>query len=287
MSRPRRIKVNTALRFYHEVLELEHLQYGLWDGEARTLDGLRQAQQRYADTLHAWIPKGVVSVLDVGCGTGAGSLALKAKGYAVEGLSPDPYQQDLYRRVERPFHLVRFQDFEPEKPYDLVLMSESCQYVWLPSLFPAVRRVAPGGHLLIADYFVTAAAGGHLSRSGHPLDAFLDAARSHGLELVREEDVTERVLPTLDLARGWLERTVLPCLGIAGDSLQSRRPWLWRLARLLFGRRVLDKLEETRELVDRDRFRAVKRYLFLLFAVPALRTQGADAPSRAPGAASG
>ena len=32
-SRRRRVKVDKGLRFYHEILGLEHLQFGLWDGD--------------------------------------------------------------------------------------------------------------------------------------------------------------------------------------------------------------------------------------------------------------
>ena len=40
-----------ALRFYIDVLGLEHLHYGLWDGDPLTLDGLMAAQERYTDHL--------------------------------------------------------------------------------------------------------------------------------------------------------------------------------------------------------------------------------------------
>ena len=52
---PKRIKTSFALRFYHEVLGLEHLHYGLWDGEALDHEGLRQAQERYLERLESYI----------------------------------------------------------------------------------------------------------------------------------------------------------------------------------------------------------------------------------------
>lgn len=265
---PKPVRVSRTLRFYHEVLGLEHLQYGLWEGEPRTLEGLKSAQARYAEYLRGWIPADVKTVLDVGCGTGAAAALLKEHGYEVDGLSPDPHQGELFaRRVDRPFHLSRFQDFEPSHAYDLALMSESAQYIHLSGLFPAVGRVVPGGHLLVSDCFVIEEDRGPLARSGHPLDAFLGEAERHGLVIEREEDITERVLPTLDVARGFLHDRLNPALGIFADSLRAKRPYLHRLVRWL-ARRKLKELGDLEVMVDSSEFQRVKRYKVFLFRVP-------------------
>ncbi len=265
---PRRVKVNLPLRFCHEVLGLDHLHYGLWDGEEVGLEGLESAQQRYTETLLEWIPDGVASVLDVGAGTGATSRELRDRGFDVEGLSPDPYQRELFaRRVGRPFHLGRFQEFEPAKAYDLVLMSESSQYIWLESLFPAVRRAASGGYLLVADYFTAGAGGGAGKQSGHPLDDYLEAARQAGLELLRQRDVTERVLPTLELAGLWQRRYLDPSLTMLADHAAGKYPRLFRCGRWLLGGWIARKLADGRRETDADEFRRQKSYQLLLFRV--------------------
>ncbi|MEE8525590.1 MAG: class I SAM-dependent methyltransferase [Thermoanaerobaculia bacterium] len=265
---PRRVKVNLPLRFCHEVLGLDHLHYGLWDGEPLGLEGLESAQQRYTETLLEWIPEGVESVLDVGCGTGATGRELRDRGFAVEGLSPDPYQQELFaRRVGRPFHLGRFQEFEPAKPYDLVLMSESSQYIWLDSLFPAVRRAAPGGHLLVADYFTVDAGDRAGKQSGHPLADYLEAAAAAGLELLRQEDVTERTLPTLELAGRWQDEYIDPSLTMLGDHFAANYPRLFRCGRWLLGGWIGRKLGSGRREMDAAEFRRHKCYQLLLFKV--------------------
>ncbi len=268
--RPRPVKVNTALRFYHQILGFDHLHYGLWQDDPLTLAGLKAAQERYARYLSSWIPPGITSILDVGCGAGATALMLTASGYTVEGLSPDPYQQQLFtRRTELPFHLVRFQDFQPGRRYDLVMMSESCQYIWFDHLFPAIKKTASGGFFLVADYFRKEAVNGRgpLAKSGHPMAAFFREAERHGLTLVRQEDITKQVLPTLDLAQLWLDRYVDPCLEIVTDSLGARHPHLLRLARWLFRGR-LRQLSEAKQLVDSAEFSRLKRYLIALFQVP-------------------
>jgi MPBQ/MSBQ methyltransferase len=265
---PREVKVSTALRFYHEVVGLDHLHYGFWNGEPLTLEGLKIAQDRFTRNLLEWIPEGVDAVLDVGCGIGSTALTLKEQGYDVEGLSPDPYHETAFaRRVGAPFHLRRFQEFEPHRAYDLVLMSESAQYVWLDSLFPAVARATPGGHLLVADYFIANGARGVLAKSGHPLHEFLERAEAAGFHLERRQDITDQVTPTLDLARSWLERYIDPCLEIISDHAQRKRPWLTRPIRWLL-RRQIEKAAEMRTLVDSEAFKHHKHYLILRFKVP-------------------
>jgi MPBQ/MSBQ methyltransferase len=260
---PRRVKVSTSLRFFHEVLGLDYLNYGLWDGEPLDLAGLRAAQERYARTLIEWIPPGIDSVLDIGAGSGALSQALAERGFDVEGLSPDPYQAKVYRaRARSPFHLVRFQEFSPTRRYDLVVMSESAQYIWLESLFPAVRRATPGGFLLIADYFRSDPEKG----SGHLLAEFREGAATHGFELQRELDVTEAVLPTLELAKTWIDRYIEPTVTILENAAATKYPRLFPIVRRLFVDRLTD-FAKIRRLVDADLFRHSKRYLLLLYRV--------------------
>ena len=269
-SQRRRVKVDKGLRFYHEILGLDHLQYGLWEGEPLTLDGLRAAQDRYARTLHSWIPEGVETILDIGCGTGASAARLLEKGYAVEGLSPDPFQKQVVeKRTGMPFNLARLQEFEPQRTFDLAMMSESSQYIWLDVLFPDARKVAAGGYLLIADYFIADDGADLPEKSGHPLDEFLARGERHGFELLRREDVTERVLPTLDLARGFIDRYALPTANLGVELFAYDHPRLFKLVEWLSRKKVAKERAKLEFMMDRERFAAAKRYLFLLYKVPA------------------
>lgn len=268
--RRRRIKVSFALRLYNEVLGLDHLHYGLWDGEPLTLEGMASAQERYAERLAAMIPEGVRTILDVGCGTGSFSAELKRRGYQVEGLSPDPHQQKLYaERVGEPFHLARFQDFqnEGEKTFDLVMMSEVAQYIWLPKFFPAVGRVVRGGYLLLADYFRIPSGGELPEGSGHPLEAFLEEAERHGLELLERIDITDQTAPTLDLGRRIVDSHLEPAARLLAETARSRHPWIYAALRAVLRRRVA-KLVEEREFLDGEAFKATRRYLILSYRVP-------------------
>lgn len=262
------MKVDRALKFYEEILGLGYLHYGLWEDEPLTLEGLKAAQERYAELLASWIPAGVESVLDAGCGTGGNAAKLAGRGFRVEGLSPDPYQQRRFtERTALPFHLTRFQDFAPPGVYDLVLMSESCQYVPLAAVFAKTAEAAAGGHLLVSDYFPLVKDGSRMTRSGHLLQRFLAHAADAGFTLERQEDVTERVAPTLDLAREIAERYALPALHLLADSVREKRPWLYAVGRRLLAKQVR-KLNDQRVLVDSAEFKRLKRYQVFLFRVP-------------------
>lgn len=265
---PRRVKASTQLKFLQRVLGLERFHYGFWDGEPATLEGLKAAQRSYSDRLRSWIPKDVKSILDVGCGIGTDALELGELDYEVEGLSPDPFQQqEFVSRTGLPFYLSRFQDLEPIRTYDLVLMSESAQYIWLGALFEAVRRVArPGGYLLISDYFVIAHDDSALTKSGHLLDDFLARARDCGLVLERQEDITDRVTPTLDLAAHWYQHRVVPGIEVVTESVSGRHPRSFRVGRALL-RPLLKRVAEQREMLDSEGFSRTKRYLVMLFKV--------------------
>jgi len=265
LGRPsrRRVKVATSLRFLHEVLGLDRLHYGLWEGEPTTLDGLRAAQDRYSLLMHGWIPSGVRSILDVGCGVGTDAAELTELGYAVEGLSPDPYQQGKFiERTALPFHLARLQDFSPGRTWDLVLMNESAQYVWLDALFPKLRELTPDGWVLLADYFLAADPGGDRV-SPHPLERFRALAREHGFEIEREEDVTDRAVPTLELLAEWNRRYVERSSAILSTSLSARHPLLFRLGRRLAGAALSRWYRELADLEPAE-FRRTRRYVVML-----------------------
>lgn len=261
-----------ALRLYKDVLGLDHLHYGLWNGDPLTIDGLKAAQERYTDHLIELIGSRASSILDCGCGTGATAHKLSARGFDVEGLTPDPYQQETFvARDGLTCHRVRFQDFQPTRRYDVVLMSESCGYIPMDQLFQAVQRVAPGGAWLVADYFTLYKDGSKLSKSGHLLDRFLAEARDAGLEMEYEEDITDKVTPTLDLGRITIEEKALPAARMLGEWLADRYPILYpplfKTVRFLL-RKPIAKAESQRILIDSDAFRSAKRYMIYLFRVP-------------------
>ncbi len=250
-----------GLVLLQKLFRLDDLHYGLWDeGLAPTLANLPLAQRRYTELLLAALRERApppARVLDVGCGTGGFLVELAALGHDAEGVSPAP---ELTRRArerlaragrgEVRIFECRFEDFPPAERaahYDALVFSESFQYVSPPTaLERAQGLLRPGGHLLICDFFKSAAhgdggAGDGTMGGGHPIAAFYQAMSRTRFTIVRDEDLTARIAPTLAIADDILMRQVLPAAEALARLLAERRPWLYRALRFA-GRRKLDKL---------------------------------------------
>ena len=269
-----KFKNDRALRFYSEVLGLEKLHYGIWeDSDERNFEGIRKAQQRYEDFLIDKIEEvfpltNQTRILDVGCGTGAMSENLFKKGYKVEGLSPDLYQKEEFeKRTPVKFHLARFQNFQPEHPYEIVLMSESAQYIPLSKLFDKVKQCLQSkGYLMVCDYFTYNSATGPLAKSGHNLEAFLELAKNSGFKIIKQEDITQKTIPTLDAAKIFTDKYVLPAISIASEKFQEKKPFLFKSVRWIF-RKKIAKAYDNITLLDSSEFAKNKCYMFFLFQV--------------------
>ena len=255
-----------ALRFYHDVLGLERLHYGLWQAEEElSLANLKEAQKRYEDMLVASIPAGVRSIIDVGCGTGVMLTRLQEMGFHAEGMTPDVNQQKVMAaKGLPPVHCCRFEEFEPQTAYDCILMSESAQYIPLERLFNgAAAALRPDGYLLLSDYFVLDQARGILAKSGHNYERFLAVADKKGFRLIANRDITGEVLKTLELAKTTAAKIQL-ALEIGTEKFRDRYPLWTGLIRLLF-RKKYHRLQEEMVLIDAAEFAKCKTYRLLLF----------------------
>ena len=146
-------------------------------------------------------------------------------------------------------------------------MAESCQYIKVqPGLARAARLLRGGGYLLISDYFVNGKkeTGCPQCRSGHELAGYLRTAEDAGFTLRQREDITTRVLPTLDLARMFYQSYMEPAKKLGAAYLRERQPWLSRILWVLFRKRVR-RLEDGLPLLDSAAFARCKSYLVLLF----------------------
>jgi len=271
-----------------QLLDVEDLHYGLWDGDLELkLGNLAAAQQRYNDMLIAQLPRPEreVRVLDIGCGTGHLLRQLLDRGYRADGVIP---AKDLGEAVRRRLagysgpapriHECRFEDFPAGQCrgyYDATLFSESFQYISPSVSLPILQAILkPGGLLLISDFFKTDAsgdggAGDGSFGGGHPLREFYASMKRTPFVLLKDEDITRRVSPNMELVNDLLTNRVKPAMLTIGRYVEGRYPLLARLALRLL-RKKLDKANYKYFSGHRSKevFERYKTYRLLLYRLP-------------------
>ena len=268
--------IDHVLKLYSETIRSDYLHYGFWDEpnsveiESITLQEIKNAQDRYIEHLASFIPNEVNSILDVGCGIGGNAEYLINQGYVVETLSPDDFQKSTIAEKfnnQMTFHHCKFEKFQPEKQYDLILESESACYIKINKGFEKVgETLRAGGYLLASDYFVhyrDDSKNSHL-RSSHDMEKYLSSAKAHGFELFREYDQTDNTMPTLDYGKYFIERFINPTIEYSVHSAKKNYP---KIAALI-GKLVAPKLEAKKnqlDLLDSTLFRKYRKYMIYLF----------------------
>lgn len=246
-----------------QILDVEDLHYGLWDPDLEvSLGNIALAQQRYTELLLGKIDALLAGhpaprILDVGCGTGHMLQLMVERGYAVDAVNPSA---QLNRQVRARLAAMQHtdstlfeSDFESlplatcQHRYDLLLFSESFQYIPLPEIFQKCPLLLkPGGQVLLCDFFKTdahcdGAEGDRSFSGGHLLGPFYEHVSAAPFTLLHDEDLTARVSPNIALLDEWLTQRLLPASRSIDQFLVSRYPRLTRLTKWL-ARHKLDRL---------------------------------------------
>lgn len=246
-----------------QILDVEDLHYGLWDPDLDvSLGNIALAQQRYTELLLGKIDALLAGhpaprILDVGCGTGHMLQLMVERGYAVDAVNPSA---QLNRQVRARLAAMQHtdstlfeSDFESlplatcQHRYDLLLFSESFQYIPLPEIFEKCPLLLkPGGQVLLCDFFKTdahcdGAEGDRSFSGGHLLGPFYEHVSAAPFTLLHDEDLTARVSPNIALLDEWLTQRLLPASRSIDQFLLSRYPRLTRLTKWL-ARHKLDRL---------------------------------------------
>lgn len=244
-----------------QILGVDDLHYGLWDDDLELkLSNLGIAQQRYTDNLIAALPSpqpGPVKVLDIGCGTGHVLGQLLSRGYQADGLVPAASLAKLVRMQQakhpgKPSTLFecRFEDLpmnELAHSYDVALFSESFQYISMEASFDLLQKILkPGGKVVICDFFKTehhgdGGAGDGSFGGGHAMADFYTKIKASNFELVRDENITSRVSPNLQLVNDFLHKTIMPVGLTLNKYLSDNYPKLTWIAHKLL-RKKLDRM---------------------------------------------
>ena len=229
-------------------LNTEELHYGYWpDDKTATAQNFAGAQARHSQLIIDHIPSGVKRILDVGSGSGSLAQKLINLGYKVDCVVPSEF---LAKKIKDKLgknsiiHVCKFEDLEESQSYDLILFSESFQYVLMEqSINKIVSMLPKNGHLLICDVFHKNVTGVSPMRGGHRLDLFENQITKSSLKQITNLDITAETAPTYDFLNQLLNEVVIPISDISGNYMNSNFPKLSKLLKWKY-RKKLDKIEK-------------------------------------------
>jgi SAM-dependent methyltransferase len=261
-----------ALNLGIKLLELKHLHYGYFEkSQLAVFQNLSSAQDRYVEFLLSHIPAGVKKIVDVGCGTGEVAKLLLDKGYEVICIAPDEfliektkektgnratYFQDLYENIA---------DI-PAHSQDLILMSESCQYIKPDPGWEQNKRILKtGGYLLVCDFFkMKPIDNPAVSKSGQPYDNFIQRSKDNKFQLLVEKNITENIAPTMDIFQKLIDDKIFPIADAFLELLKRRFPIINKIIHFFFGKKIAIARERYSKQ-DSKTFCEYKNYFLFLF----------------------
>ena len=224
-------------------METEDLHYGYWPHDkTATAQNFAEAQQRHSQLIIDHIPEGVENILDVGSGSGNLAKKLISLGYHVDCVIPSEF---LAERVKQKLdenstiHICKFEAVETNVTYDLILFSESFQYIPMDKSIPKIQKLlSPNGHLLICDVFHKNVPGKSPMRGGHRWDYFEKIIEESNLKLTCELDITEETAPTYDFLNQLLTDVAEPISEMTGGYLNYKYPKLTKLIKWKFQKKL-------------------------------------------------
>lgn len=234
--------LNLELFLCTEVLKLNSLHYGFWEQEVPlTMENLKAAQKRYTEKIIEKIPKGVQTILDVGCGIGDVAKALNEHGYKVTAISPDKNHGKFFEQngtSEITFHQKKFEELNIQEEFDLILMSESQNYFDPQIGFQQCKRYLKStGKLLICGPFQKER-NAHFEKIRNIESEYIHLAKQSGFVLNNRIDITANVAPTLKFAGEKYREYISPFLSMMGHYIKGSSAFKLNLVKWFFRKEI-------------------------------------------------
>jgi SAM-dependent methyltransferase len=267
------VGLEVGLILFKYFLNTEYLHYGYFsNGLATEVQNLAQAQINYAEFLKGNIPSGTKTILDVGCGSGRFALELSNSGYQLDCVSPGTILTDHARTLlGNKCHIFncKFEDVVTDKKYDMIMFSESFQYINMDASFTnALKFLNPGGHIMICDFFKTDPENKSMLGGGHHYHEYVEIVKKYPVTLVTEKDITKETAPTIDLVNRLSTEVIHPIYKLLFLLLEDRYAWVAKLIRWKY-KKKLEKMEKKHFRGERNgaNFMKYKKYMFYLYKV--------------------
>ena len=270
---PNEIGLEIGLVLSRFFLNTEHLHFGYWpDDLSVNLENLKKAQNCHSDQILNSVPDGVKTVLDVGSGSGGLAEKLVNNGYTVDCVSPSDYLSDaIEEKLKNSVSVYRstFENLELEKKYDLVIFSESFQYVNIKkSLKKIPLAVHDKGHLLICDFFRHPGTGTKPLGGGHDWKVFQDSLASCSFTELVNKDITKETARTYDLISQIINEVADPVRSLSEKYLDSHYPKGMKLLRWYFDKKIkrINRIYFSGNMTG-EMFNKLKTYRVLLYRI--------------------
>ena len=252
-------------------MDTEELHYGYWPNDkTATAQNFSEAQERHSQLIIDNIPKGVKKILDVGSGSGSLAKKIVALGYQVDCVIPSEFLADKVQQKldgSSKIHINKFEDLDISNNYDLILFSESFQYVHLiKSIDKILSILDKNGYLLICDVFHKNVSGISPMRGGHRLDLFENEIEKTDLVKKADIDITLETAPTWDFLNQFLNEVAIPISDMSHSYMKYKYPKLIKFMKWKYRNRLkkIRKVLLSNELTG-ENFAKFKSYRLFLF----------------------
>ena len=270
---PNEIGLEIGLVLSRFFLNTEHLHFGYWPDDLDVnLNNLKKAQDYHSEKIIHSIPKNVETILDVGSGSGGLAEKLVDNGYQVDCVSPSEYLSDsIEQKLKKRVTVYRstFEDLDLQKKYDLVIFSESFQYVNIKkSLNRIPLIVQEKGYVLICDFFRKPGTGTKPLGGGHDWEVFQDYLSDHSFIEILNKDITRETARTYDLINQIIGEVADPVRSLSAKYLDSQYPTGMKFLRWYFKKKIkrINRIYFSGNMTG-DMFNKLKTYRVLLYRI--------------------
>ena len=240
---PNEVGLEVGLVLSKFFFKTEHLHFGFWPDDLEiSIDNLKKSQDYHSEKIINSIPSDVHTILDVGSGSGGLAEKLVEKNYKVECVSPSHFLSDaietkLVGKVR--VHRSTFENLEIKTKYDLILFSESFQYVNIQKSFEKIPSLLDkNGKLLICDFFRQPGTGTKPLGGGHDWKVFQDYLSNFPFNNILDVDITRETARTYDLIDKIINDVALPVRDLSSTYLSSQYPGGMRLLKWFFKKKI-------------------------------------------------